>query len=482
MKALFLDYLNVGAACGVFILLFWGCSALIDRRCAAKWKRLVWVLLSLRLALPFALRLTQPKVVIPMPAGPLTGEEGVPLLLGQTAGITAPRGVTVLDALAAIWLVGVVISAGGYLVSFTHYRRRIGKEARLEEDMVIHSLLKDEAAAVGLRCRPRLVRWADCASPMVMGAFRPVLVLPEEDYSTEELRLIFRHELNHIKRGDLLLKLLMAAAKAIHWYNPAVRLLPVLADVDMELSCDDEVTRNSPDAVRKAYSEILFSFVRRQYSRGAGTPARAFTTQFYGGKQIMKKRFGNILSGREKRRGAVLLVLAVAVLLTVGSLAACGEAPVGNTPGGEEPAETPAPTPEETSTPEPTPLPMEPTSAPLEAEYVETEPVVGELNDRENLNLMVNDFTVAYFSGDMEKVKEVLFAGPERDLEVYHGGEATNVLIKGLDKVPDEVAEGVVYTISIQFLADGEDSLTYLTTEVVKEGGYWQVQWYGLEK
>lgn len=92
--------------------------------------------------------------------------------------------------------------------------------------------------------------------------------------TSEELRLIFRHELNHIRRGDLFLKTLISAAKALHWYNPMVRLLPYLADADMGLSCDDEVTRDYPDAVRKAYSEVLFSFARRQHKYRTGIPAR----------------------------------------------------------------------------------------------------------------------------------------------------------------------------------------------------------------
>lgn len=69
------------------------------------------------------------------------------------------------------------------------------------------------------------------SSPMLMGLLHPVILLPDEELTTEELALVLRHELTHLKRGDLLVKAGLVLAYALHWYNPVVWAmgpLPVL--------------------------------------------------------------------------------------------------------------------------------------------------------------------------------------------------------------------------------------------------------------
>ena len=470
MKDLFLDSLNVGLTCALFILLFWLCSPLIERRYAAKWKRLVWVIVSLRLLVPIRLSAFRPKIVIPIAPVELSGE-GTALILGQTAA-AAQRHVTVLDVAAMLWVAGILLSVAVYIVSYAFFRHSIAVEANALRDQTTHFALKVEAKALGLRHTPHILTWNNCASPMVIGVIRPLLVLPDEKYSLEELRLIFRHELNHIKRGDMLLKILMSAAKCIHWYNPLIRIMPALADLDMELSCDDEVTQDYPDAVRKAYAEVLFSFVRRQYKLRAGIPVQAFSTQFYGGKKIMKKRFNNIYSGSKKKRGLMLLATAATLILVMSSIAACGET--------ASKAETPPPTfgpaveadvvivDMAAVNPDSTVRPIQPAPQPTN-------------EDQEALSQLVNEFSTAYFAGDEKTLRTFLTNPYTWDVDVYSAGSVSNVKAKGLDSVSD-LAVGDVKVVSVEFTAAGEDSFTYLTIEAIKQADGWYVQFFGLEK
>ena len=57
---------------------------------------------------------------------------------------------------------------------------------------------------------------------MMTGFVKPRILLPDADFTTDELRLILKHELVHYKRRDLWYKGLVLAANAIHWFNPAV--------------------------------------------------------------------------------------------------------------------------------------------------------------------------------------------------------------------------------------------------------------------
>lgn len=73
---------------------------------------------------------------------------------------------------------------------------------------------------------------------MIIGFIKPVLVLPEEQYSSEELFFILKHELIHLKRGDVYFKLLFVTANTVRWFNPLIWIMQKEAAIDMELSCD----------------------------------------------------------------------------------------------------------------------------------------------------------------------------------------------------------------------------------------------------
>ena len=60
---------------------------------------------------------------------------------------------------------------------------------------------------------------------MLAGFIHPTLYLPDERISRTDAAFIFRHELTHYKHGDLWLKLLLLAARCLHWFNPLVHLI-----------------------------------------------------------------------------------------------------------------------------------------------------------------------------------------------------------------------------------------------------------------
>lgn len=86
-------------------------------------------------------------------------------------------------------------------------------------------------------------------------------------------------------------------ANVAHWFNPLVWIMQKEAAVDMELSCDERVTKDTDYVTRKAYTETLLSTLHKQSSKKT-----VLSTQFYGGKQIMKKRFKNILAKKRKEK------------------------------------------------------------------------------------------------------------------------------------------------------------------------------------
>lgn len=89
----------------------------------------------------------------------------------------------------------------------------------------------------------------------------------------------------------------------------------------MELSCDERVTKDADYAQRKAYAETLWSTLHRQYAKQT-----VLSTQFYGGKKVMKKRFQNILRKTAGKSGAAILFLVILFTVSMGTLFGCSAA------------------------------------------------------------------------------------------------------------------------------------------------------------
>ena len=151
---------------------------------------------------------------------------------------------------------------------------------------------------------------ADC--PMLAGFIHPTLYLPDERISRTDAAFIFRHELTHYKHGDLWLKLLLLAARCLHWFNPLVHLIARFAQEDIEAACDDAVVRGHDGAYRRAYGEtILRSAIAQVQKR------KALVSCFGDDKKTLMRRFEGLFDKSVKKRGVALVVM---IALLVGSL------------------------------------------------------------------------------------------------------------------------------------------------------------------
>ena len=119
------------------------------------------------------------------------------------------------------------------------------------------------------------------SSPLTFGVLRPVILVPKKTDWTDEtaLRYVLEHEFVHIQRFDVLSKLLLIAAVCVHRFNPLVWVMYVLANRDLELSCDETVLRRFGGDVRAAYARVL---IRMEAARGGtavetGTPPQPDT-------------------------------------------------------------------------------------------------------------------------------------------------------------------------------------------------------------
>jgi len=216
---------------------------------------------------------------------------------------------------------GYLAGAAAFLlyqgVSYALFRRTVRRWKRDVTRADYAAMLSDTARDLGVNA-PEMIVCEAISTPAVTGLLRPRLLLPHERYDVQELRYILRHELCHLKRRDMLLKLVLLAANAMHWFNPVVYLMLRQADEDIELACDSAATDGLELPERAAYSRTLLAAVQ---SSVRALPA---TTCFGGTVERLKRRITNVL-GAQKKRGLGIVALVLALTLTAGCAVSWGE-------------------------------------------------------------------------------------------------------------------------------------------------------------
>lgn len=216
---------------------------------------------------------------------------------------------------------GYLAGAAAFLlcqgVSYVRFRRTVRRWRSGVTRGDYRALLQDTARSLNVTA-PEMFVCEAISTPAVTGVLHPQLLLPHEGYDLNELRYILRHELCHLKRRDMLFKLVLLAANAMHWFNPVVYLMLRQADEDIELACDSAATDGLDRAERAAYSRTLLAAVQ---SHVRALPA---TTCFGGTVERLKRRITNVL-GAQKKRGLGVVALVLALTLTAGCAVGWGE-------------------------------------------------------------------------------------------------------------------------------------------------------------
>lgn len=363
MERLMTALLELTLPMALVIAVLLAAGPLLGRRFTAKWRYWAWLLIAVRLLLPVGITLPQPVVTLPQPQGeftyPVSREEpaptepapvGDPIQVVPGAaendpyqqietGMTAPTGpsaetpkpaepaitptpagtrsIPVMEAVGWCWAAGTALFLLWQLGSYLALRAKLSRSRRPLGDEAILAVLEKESAAAG-RQKPLPVYTAAVGSPMIVGAIKPTLLLPEMELTAEQLSLVFRHELIHYRRRDIWYKLLLMLANAIHWFNPMVWLMVYAADRDLELSCDEAVVAGRDEAYREEYGRCLLAVVRAGMSRRT-----LFTTNFYSGKKTLKNRLATIFDTTKKHRGTLALAALLLAAAVAGSLVAC---------------------------------------------------------------------------------------------------------------------------------------------------------------
>lgn len=216
---------------------------------------------------------------------------------------------------AVIWILGMLVCFGKDSLSYLAFRKQ-AKRWSLPAKPFADSILQEVKCQYGIERKMKLWRNSKVTSPMLYGVIRPVLLLPDKEYSEGEYRYIFQHELCHYRHADILMKHVFALCKIVYWFHPLVWWMCGRAYLQMEILCDEAVVGGADLEEKKAYSMVIL----RHMSGDAAFRKVPLATSFYGGKEDMKLRFKNIMDTRKKKAGFFTVLVAAVAVITLGGV------------------------------------------------------------------------------------------------------------------------------------------------------------------
>ena len=233
-----------------------------------------------------------------------------------------------ISILSVIWMAGLLLCFGFFAVSYIKCYREFRFSLPVEND-ILEAWKEKHPLKRSLSIR----QTETIAAPLSYGVIRPVILMPKntEWKNIYQLRYVLEHEYVHIRRLDMLTKLIMIAAVCIHWFNPLVWVMYILFNRDLELSCDETVVRRFGMDIKSVYATALISMEEKK--SGLTPLCNSFS------KNAIEERIRAIMKIKKTSKFAVM-ISAVLVIGVTGGFATSASSLEKNTETAQENGET----------------------------------------------------------------------------------------------------------------------------------------------
>jgi beta-lactamase regulating signal transducer with metallopeptidase domain len=184
-------------------------------------------------------------------------------------GATAARaGLDVLPLFPLFWAIGFAAVIAWLIIGHIGLRRIAARSWPLDSANW-NKILEEERAYAGVT-KPVILRSSSAIStPLTFGVVAPVVLLPEDalEWPEAHARIVLRHELAHVGRGDALMQLAAGMVCAAYWFHPLAWITERRLRAECERACDDNVVSLGTPAAE--YAAHLLEVARSARAFGA---------------------------------------------------------------------------------------------------------------------------------------------------------------------------------------------------------------------
>ena len=342
MNAVLKIFLSMSFSGGLLILALLLGKRFLKDKISRQWQYYIWLIVLLRLLLPFgpevsllgktyqavdqaitqAAPLPPPAVNTPKdilePAAGL--EQNHETVSPPAEDLTTAPPLQEIGVLLAnhVWLIWLGAALGLLIRKVTVYQgfmRYIKAGLTPVSDLAVLDRLSITAERAGVQKPVELCVNPLISSPLLMGFFRPCIVLPSADISEMDFQYIVLHELTHYKRRDMFYKWLVQITVCLHWFNPLAYLMSWEITRACEFSCDEAVLAKMGCGNAQDYGKTLLNAMSAvgKYKENLGAVTLSEN------KQLLKERISAIMNFKKKSAAIRLLTGALTLCVVFGA-------------------------------------------------------------------------------------------------------------------------------------------------------------------
>ena len=257
-----MSLLQMSFAGGILILAVIVIRALAINMLPKKAFNALWWISVVRLMIPFSIQSVFSVYSLMGSHAPGNGLQTIRVLPIGASGQAIPMTSSVLNAANAVstwtvvWAAGVLVCAVFFSLAYWKCRKEFQTSITVGNDFTENWLsVHQQGRRISIRQSGRF------SAPLTYGVLHPVILMPTSTKweNTDSLAYVLAHEYVHIRRFDSIRKLVLIVVLCVHWFNPLVWVMYILANRDIELSCDEAVVRLFGENAKAAYARALIS-------------------------------------------------------------------------------------------------------------------------------------------------------------------------------------------------------------------------------
>lgn len=350
MNMLFQTILSMSVSGALLIMGVLLINRFVRTKCSRRWQYYIWLLVIARLLLPFGPEASLMGNVSPAmkqavaesgvfsglekqeketwkAIAPAQGEPAaVDALQGESAAISSLQGresdgliqnrtVPAKSPIGLIWLAVALGMLIRKIIMYRSFIKYVKAGAEPVSDCSLLNTLYEAQWQTGVGKAMELFVNPRISSPMLIGVWRPCIVLPDTDISEKDFRYIVTHELMHYKRRDILYKWLVQFVVCLHWFNPLVYLMSLEISKACEFSCDEAVLAKLGYEHAADYGKTLLDAMAAAWRYKEPLT----TVSLSANKRILRERLGAIMSDNKKSGKIRMITAGLTVSMVLGA-------------------------------------------------------------------------------------------------------------------------------------------------------------------
>lgn len=331
-----ITFFSLSVAGAILVLILLLLKPAYKDRLNQRWQYYIWLIVIARLLIPFAPETNlvsnlfsniNTSVIEPITNVYYQADNNIflkkdeetnqPILAENQSYFPSPvsRKVSTAEIIGAVWFVVALILLIRKITIYQSFVKYVRAGSTEVTDFKKLEQLGKIIESQNIKVSVELYFNSLISSPLLIGFWKPCIILPTTDISMSDFRFTILHELAHYKRMDMFYKWLTQAVICLHWFNPFVYVIGKEINRACELSCDEAVISNLNPKERRGYGDTLLNAIKAD----GNYKNSVVSVTLWESKKILSERLGAIMNYKKKPKIIVLVSMALALLLLCGA-------------------------------------------------------------------------------------------------------------------------------------------------------------------